>query len=66
LYPAFQDSTDIFEGAAANQTNLAIKGVIGIGAMAKMASIMGYNSDASNYSVSSYHHHDPSGCNTFA
>lgn len=56
LIPANQISTDDFEGALANQTNLAIKGIVGISAMGRIATILGKASDASNYSriASSY------------
>lgn len=50
LIPANQLSTDDFAGALANQTNLALKGIIGIGAMAQIASLIGNVADAQNYS----------------
>ena len=34
-----------------NQTNLAIKGIIAIGAMSKMSSLAGKRADADHYSV---------------
>jgi hypothetical protein len=34
-----------------NQTNLAIKGIIAIGAMSKMSSFAGEEADADRYSV---------------
>jgi len=49
LIPASQISTDDFAGSLANQTNLALKGIIGIGAMAVIANITGHTEDASNY-----------------
>jgi len=49
LIPASQVSTDDFAGPLANQTNLALKGIIGIGAMAKIASLIGNTADANNY-----------------
>lgn len=49
LIPANQISTDDFEGALANQTNLAIKGIVGIGAMAQIATLLGKTSDATSY-----------------
>ena len=52
LIPANQISTDDFAGSLANQTNLAIKGIIGIKAMSEIASLVGDNARASNYSVS--------------
>ena len=33
-----------------NQTNLALKGIIGIGAMAQIANLTGNTADAANYS----------------
>ena len=49
LIPQNQISTDDFAGPAANQTNLAIKGIIGIGAMAKIANLTGNTADGANY-----------------
>ncbi|KAJ7129541.1 DUF1793-domain-containing protein [Mycena epipterygia] len=51
LIPANQISTDDFAGALANQTNLAIKGIVGIKAMSVIAGILGDNEKSSNYSV---------------
>ena len=51
LIPANQLSTDDFAGSLANQTNLAIKGIIGIQAMAEIAKLNGDEARASNYSV---------------
>jgi predicted nucleic acid-binding protein len=42
---------DDFAGALANQTNLAIKGIVGIGAMAKIEALLGNTAQSSNYSV---------------
>ncbi|KAF2103682.1 DUF1793-domain-containing protein [Rhizodiscina lignyota] len=50
LIPADQLSTDDFAGHIANQTNLALKGIIGIGAMAEIANITDNSADSSNYS----------------
>ncbi|KAJ5970611.1 uncharacterized protein N7479_000529 [Penicillium vulpinum] len=50
LYPANQISTDDFAGSLANQTNLALKGMIGIQAMAVIAKQTGHTADAANYS----------------
>ncbi|KAJ5885050.1 hypothetical protein N7495_009560 [Penicillium taxi] len=50
LYPASQISTDDFAGSLANQTNLALKGMIGIQAMAVIANETGHYADAANYS----------------
>ncbi|KAJ5692337.1 hypothetical protein N7462_001760 [Penicillium macrosclerotiorum] len=50
LYPANQISTDDFAGSLANQTNLALKGMIGIQAMAVIANETGHTADFANYS----------------
>jgi Domain of unknown function (DUF4965)/Domain of unknown function (DUF1793) len=50
LIPADQASTDDFEGALANQTNLAIKGIVGIKAQSLIANLTGRPADAQNYS----------------
>lgn len=42
LIPAKQLSTDDFAGTLANQTDLAIKAIIGIGAMAEIAKVTGH------------------------
>ncbi|PPJ58961.1 hypothetical protein CBER1_04118 [Cercospora berteroae] len=49
LIPANQISTDDFAGPAANQTNLAIKSIIGIEAMAQIANRTGNVADGQNY-----------------
>ncbi|KAK4547118.1 hypothetical protein LTR36_001339 [Oleoguttula mirabilis] len=49
LIPANQISTDDFAGALANQTNLALKGIIGIEAMAQIANRTGHAEDGANY-----------------
>lgn len=51
LMPTNQLSTDDFAGTLSNQTNLALKGIIGIGAMAQIASVTGNTADAQNYST---------------
>lgn len=51
LIPANQISTDDFAGPLANQTNLAIKGIIGIKAMSQIASVLGNPAKSANYSV---------------
>ncbi|KAH8670727.1 hypothetical protein BGZ61DRAFT_521665 [Ilyonectria robusta] len=48
--PADQLSTDDFAGHLVNQTNLAIKGIIGLEAMSKIAKMSGHDHQASNYS----------------
>jgi len=51
LIPANQISTDDFAGALANQTNLAIKGVVGIQAMSVISGMLGDTANQQNYSV---------------
>ncbi|EIW62031.1 DUF1793-domain-containing protein [Trametes versicolor FP-101664 SS1] len=50
LEPGNQFDTENWEGASANQTNLAIKGIIGIKAMSEIAAIQGDTAKASGYS----------------
>jgi len=50
-------STDDFAGTLANQTNLAIKGIIGIRAMGLMANVMGNTADEQNFTVSIHCHY---------
>jgi len=49
LIPRNQLSTDDFAGWLANQTNLALKGIIGIRAMAEISKLVGETSDAKYY-----------------
>jgi hypothetical protein len=49
LIPADQISTDDFAGSLANQTNLAIKGIIGLRAMADIAQMTDHADDATTY-----------------
>ena len=51
LIPANQISTDDFAGPLANQTNLAVKGIIGIEAMAVIANMTGNTATAENYTT---------------
>ncbi|PNY29741.1 Uncharacterized protein TCAP_00350 [Tolypocladium capitatum] len=50
LIPRNQLSTDDFAGWLANQTNLALKGIIGIRAMAEISELVGERRDAQQYS----------------
>lgn len=50
LIPASQLSTDDFAGTLQNQTNLALKGIIGIQAMSEIARLTGNTADSKNYS----------------
>lgn len=49
LIPAGQLSTDDFQGQLANQTNLALKGIIGIEAMSVIAQKTGNTADSTNF-----------------
>ena len=49
LIPQNQISTDDFAGALENQTNLAVKGIIGIEAMAVIANLTGNFDDGANF-----------------
>ena len=49
LIPTNQLSTDDFAGKLSNQTNLALKGIIGIRATGEIASMIGETTDAQNY-----------------
>ncbi|KAK2066519.1 hypothetical protein P8C59_000328 [Phyllachora maydis] len=49
LIPANQLCTDDFAGWLANQTNLALKGIIGIRAMSDIADLTGHDEDAKHY-----------------
>ncbi|KAF9464433.1 DUF1793-domain-containing protein [Collybia nuda] len=51
LIPGDQLSTDDFAGHLVNQTNLAIKGIIGIKAMSQIASLVGDTTRSNNYST---------------
>ncbi|KAL2831158.1 hypothetical protein BDW59DRAFT_7533 [Aspergillus cavernicola] len=54
IYPANQISTDDFAGPLANQTNLALKGIIGIEAMSVIARMTGNSNDSR--SLTNYAH----------
>ncbi|KAK2045286.1 DUF1793-domain-containing protein [Colletotrichum somersetense] len=49
LIPANQLCTDDFAGWLANQTNLALKGIIGVKAMAEIANVLGKTDDSKYY-----------------
>ncbi|RYP78349.1 hypothetical protein DL771_000534 [Monosporascus sp. 5C6A] len=49
LIPAHQLSTDDFAGMLANQTNLALKGIIGLRAMSEIADLTGHTEDAASF-----------------
>ncbi|KAI1412070.1 DUF1793-domain-containing protein [Hypoxylon sp. FL1857] len=49
LVPAAQLSTDDFAGELANQTNLAIKGIVGLQAMSAVARVAGKDDDAAKF-----------------
>lgn len=49
LIPHNQLCTDDFAGWLANQTNLALKGIVGIRAMSEIASVLGKTEDADHY-----------------
>ncbi|KAL8727437.1 MAG: hypothetical protein Q9181_005714 [Wetmoreana brouardii] len=72
LTPGIQLSTDDFAGRLVNQTNLAIKGIVGISAMAQIATINNDTENAANYSSTAHSYYtqweefaiDPSGTHT--
>jgi hypothetical protein len=49
LDPGFQNQTDDFTGFIAHSVNLALKGIIGIGAMSLIATAAGKTADAASY-----------------
>jgi hypothetical protein len=51
LIPANQLCTDDFAGWLANQTNLALKGIVGIRAMSDIASLVGNQDEAKEYKL---------------
>ncbi|KAH7139099.1 glutaminase GtaA [Dendryphion nanum] len=54
LYPASQLSTDDFAGHLSNQTNLALKGMIGLQAMSEIATIANNPRDAERYNKTAH------------
>ena len=53
LDPQFQNQTDDFTGAIAHSVNLALKGILGVGAMGQIAGFAGNSADASKYAAAS-------------
>ncbi len=51
LDPGYQNQTDDFTGFIAHSANLALKGIIGIGAMGVVARATGNSSDAARYAT---------------
>jgi Domain of unknown function (DUF5127)/Domain of unknown function (DUF4965)/Domain of unknown function (DUF1793)/Domain of unknown function (DUF4964) len=51
LDPGYQNQTDDFTGFIAHSVNLALKGIIGIGAMSKIAQLAGNSADAASYAA---------------
>jgi hypothetical protein len=49
LDPGLQNQTDDFTGPIANSANLAVKGILGIGAMSLIAGIAGNSTDQASY-----------------
>jgi hypothetical protein len=47
--PGFQNQTDDFAGSIAHSVNLAVKGIIAVGAMAQIATAAGNSADAAYY-----------------
>ncbi|CCA68621.1 probable glutaminase A [Serendipita indica DSM 11827] len=56
LIPASQISTDDFAGPLVNQTNLAIKGIVAIRAMADIECLMGNQAQSENYTAIAEHY----------
>lgn len=58
LVPSGQLSTDDFAGTLVNQTNLAIKGIVGLQAMSAVARIAGEMEDAANFSITASEYYE--------
>lgn len=58
LIPAAQLSTDDFAGTLSNQTNLAIKGIIGLQAMSYIATVANKGADATYYATTAKAYYD--------
>ena len=49
IFPASQASTDDFNGEVANATNLVAKGIVGLGALGELATVLGNTDDAARF-----------------
>lgn len=58
LVPSGQLSTDDFAGTLVNQTNLALKGIVGLQAMGAIARLAGEPADAANFSATARDYYD--------
>lgn len=58
LVPEAQLSTDDFAGALLNQTNLAIKGIVGLQAMSYIANLANNTADATDYANTAKSYYD--------
>ncbi len=47
--PGYQNQTDDFAGSIAHSVNLALKGIIAVAAMSKIAAVAGHAADAASY-----------------
>jgi hypothetical protein len=47
--PGFQNQTDDFAGSIAHSVNLALKGIVAVAAMSKIATVAGNTADAASY-----------------
>lgn len=58
LVPSAQLSTDDFAGTLANQTNLALKGIVGLQAMSALAGVAGAGADADGFTQTAREYYD--------
>ncbi len=54
LDPAFQNQTDDFTGSIKSSANLALKGILSVGAMGQIAGFAGNDADAAHYSQTAH------------
>ncbi|KAH9877777.1 hypothetical protein J1614_002994 [Plenodomus biglobosus] len=54
LIPSYQYSTDDFAGQLENQTNLALKGIIGLEAMSQISRMVGEDVDANDFTATAH------------